>query len=449
MIDPVVFNTLRQFRAGVYECFGTRRDALFELLDAAIVVGLVPSLAHLSLTAVHRRGWGSLYEALASGRIDEPRLRELVGRLPLDDGQPIYALDTSIWPRDDAETSPARGFYFSPSRQSAGQPIVAGWSYAWLAQLSFTHDSWTAPLDVRRVAPIDDAHTVAAEQIRALIRRHTSARTKPLFVFDAGYDPETLARALGDLDGERVAVLVRLRSGRCFYAEPEQQPVTGRPRRHGRKFVCDDPSTWWMPTDEHTEEHAQYGQVRVRAWAGVHAKSQNHPARGSRRTKPVLPGTLVLVEVERLPRQTRIPKQLWLWWRGPGTPDLAILWRAYVHRFDLEHTYRFCKQTLNWTKPRVRHPEQADRWTWLVLLAYTQLRLARGAIEDRRLPWERPQRPSRRTLTPARVRQAFPQLLVVLNTPADAPKPCGRSPGRPPGRRSGPARRYPAIKKAA
>src|SRR2546430_13584256 len=29
---------------------------------------------------------------------------------------------------------------------------------------------------------------------------------------------------------------------------------------------------------------------------------------------------------------------------GPGTPDLAILWRAYVHRFDLEHTYRFCKQ---------------------------------------------------------------------------------------------------------
>lgn len=116
----------------------------------------------------------------------------------------------------------------------------------------------------------------------------------------------------------------------------------------------------------------------------------------------------MLVEVERLPRQTRIPKQLWLWWRGPGTPDLAVLWRAYVHRFDLEQTYRFCKQTLNWTTPRVRHPEQADRWTWLVLLAYTQLRLARRAIADRRLLWERPQRPHRRALTPARVRQAFP-----------------------------------------
>src|SRR5439155_18875642 len=124
-------------------------------------------------------------------------------------------------------------------------------------------------------------------------------------------------------------------------------------------------------------------------------------------------------------------------------------WRAYVRRFDLERAYRFLKQTLNWTTPRVRHPEQADRWTWLVLLAYTQLRLARRAIADVRLPWERPQRPHRAALTPARVRQAFPQLLASLDTPADAPKPCGRSPGRPPGRPSGPAPRYPGLKKAA
>jgi hypothetical protein len=449
MVNLVLFNTLRQFRVGVYQRFGSRRDALLELLDAAIVAGLVPSLAHLSLTAAHRRGWGSLYDALASGSLEAPRLRELVSRYPLDDGQPIYALDTSVWPRDDAETSPERGFYFSPSRQSAGQPIVAGWSYAWLAQVSFTHDSWTAPLDVRRVVPTDDAHTIAAEQIRALLERLPSDSPVPLCVFDAGYDPESLVRALGDLDGERIAVLVRLRSGRCFYADPDRQPRTGRPRRHGRKFACADPATWWSPTAEHTEEHVQYERVRVRAWAGVHAKTQHHPERGSRRTKPIVAGTLVLVEVERLPRQTRIPKQLWLWWRGPGAPDLAVLWRAYVHRFDLEHTDRVCKQTLNWTTPRVRHPEQADRWTWLVLLAYTQLRLARGAIEDRRLPWERPQRPNRRTLTPARVRQAFPHLLAALDTPADAPKPCGRSPGRPLGRRSGPARRCPAIKKAA
>jgi hypothetical protein len=304
---------------------------------------------------------------------------------------------------------------------------------------------------VRRVPPTGTAHAVAAAQIRDLVARQAADGPVPLCVFDAGYDPETLARELGDLDGERVAVLVRLRSGRCFYADPPSAAGAqrGRPRRHGAKLACADERTWWAPSTEHREQHAQYGHVRVRAWAGLHAKTQNHPAKGSRRTKPTVRGTLVLVEVERLARQTRIPKRLWLWWRSPGEPDLAILWRAYVHRFDLEHTYRFCKQTLNWTTPRVRHPQQADRWTWLVLLAYTQLRLARRAIADVRLPWERPQRPLRSALTPARVRQAFPQLLLTLDTPADPPKPCGRSPGRPLGARSGPARRCPALKKAA
>ena len=70
MVDPVTFNSLRRFRAGVYGAFGARRDALFDLLDAATVAGLVPSLADLSLTAVHRRRWGSLYDALAVGTMD-------------------------------------------------------------------------------------------------------------------------------------------------------------------------------------------------------------------------------------------------------------------------------------------------------------------------------------------------------------------------------------------
>jgi hypothetical protein len=127
-------------------------------------------------------------------------------------------------------------------------------------------------------------------------------------------------------------VLVRLRSDRCFYADPPPAvgAKVGRPRRHGQKFTCAEERTWWTPTSEHCEEHAQYGSVRVRAWAGVHTKTHNHPAKGSNRPKAVVRGTLVLVEVERLPRQTRIPKRLWLWWRGPGQPDLAVLWRAYA-----------------------------------------------------------------------------------------------------------------------
>jgi hypothetical protein len=263
-------------------------------------------------------------------------------------------------------------------------------------------------------------------------------------VFDAGYDSAQLTLDLAEADA---AVLVRLRADRCFYADPPPRPPgsTGRPRRHGAKFNCADPATWPVPTATHVATDDQYGTVTVACWAGLHPKQQRHPGHGSRGPRPIVRGTIVRVQVERVPAKTRPPKVLWLWWAGPGGLDLDLAWRAYVRRFDLEHTVRFCKQTLGWTTPRPRHPEQAERWTWLVVSAYAQLRLARDVVADRRLPWERP-RPQPR-LPPNRVRRGFPRLLCALGSPAAAPKPAGRSPGRPKGRYSGPAMRYPAIKK--
>jgi hypothetical protein len=435
---------LQHFRTELYACLGYRGDALFDLGDALLSGGPVLSPVHLSLEGAHRRGWGSLYAALARGEIDAEAVRDLLARHPLVAETRIYAVDVSVWPRCDAETSPDRGYYYHPSRHSAGQPIVAGWAYQWVAQLDLTRDSWTAPMDVRRVHPLESTNAVAAAQVVALAARLPGDGPVPLFVFDAGYDALQLALELGEA---RAAILVRLRRGRCFYAEAAPYAGLGRPRRHGRKFACDDATTWPEPSDERTEEDAQYGTVRVRAWAGLHTKPGQSRARPLRDPKPVLPGTLLLVEVSRLPGRTRKPQVLWLWWHGPGVPDLAVVWRAYVRRFDLEHTFRFVKQILNWTTPRVRHPQQADRWTWLVIAAYTALRLARPVVADRRLPWERPIPVA--TLTPYRARRAFAQLLATLGTPAAAPKPCGRSPGRPQGRRSGPAPRHPALKKAA
>ena len=442
------FDTLHAFRGSLYRCFDRRADALFELDDAVLTAGVVPSPVHLSLEPSYRRGWGSLYAALNRGRIDEEALRGLLARHPLaGDKPPVYAVDVSVWARCDAESSPERGYYYHPSRHSAGQPIVAGWAYQFIAQLGFARESWTAPVDLRRVRPAENANVVAAEQVKALLGRLPAEETTPLFVLDAGYDPVQLQQGL---KGRPAQILVRLRAGRCFYADPVGPPArTGRPRRHGRKMDTKDPDTWPEPTTQHACEDAGYGAVRVRAWAGLHPKVQAHADRGSRGPTPIVRGTLVLVEVERLPRgeRRREPRVLWLWWHGPDEPDLDLLWRAYARRFDLEHTFRFLKQTLGWSTPRLRHPEQAERWTWVVLAAYTQLRLARPCVADRRLPWERRYAPDQ--LTPLRVRRGVLALLPELGTPAKPPKPCGRSPGRPKGRLSGRAKRYPALKKAA
>jgi hypothetical protein len=44
------------------------------------------------------------------------------------------------------------------------------------------------------------------------------------------------------------------------------------------------------------------------------------------------------------------------------------------------------KQTLGWTAPKIRDPAAGDRWTWLVIVAHTQLRLARSLTRDLRRP---------------------------------------------------------------
>ena len=309
---------------------------------------------------------------------------------------PVYAVDTSVWPRCDAECSPERGYYYHPSRHSAGQPIVAGWAYQFVAQLNFVRESWTAPVDVQRLRPAQDANVVATEQVSSLLYTAPTREgppLRPLFVFDAGYDPVKVQQGL---EGCPCQILLRLRAGRRFYGDPglcDPPEHIGRPRRHGPKMKCSEPSTWPEPSAEHRCEDAGYGSVRVRAWAEMHPKVSNHAGKGTRGPLPIVVGTLILVEVERLPRgeRRREPRVLWLWWHGPEgmAPDLDLLWRAYVRRFDLEHTFRFLKQSMGWRTPRVRHPEQADRWTWLVLAAFTQLRLARAHVADLRLPWER------------------------------------------------------------
>ncbi len=428
----------------MYQLFTRRRDALFDLTDALVSTGPTLSPAHLSLAPSFQRGWGSVYDALFDGQVDGQDVERVLAQHPLEAGEPIDAVDASVRARCDAETSPERALYHHPSRHSAGQPIGAGWAYHWIAQVSFAPDSWTSPRTIRRLKPGENINHVAVEQIKERLQGYPEEAPLPIFVFDAGYEPGQLALAWDSL---RAAALTRLRSGRCFSADPSEGAPTERPPRHGHKFACADPTTWPEPDQEDATEDTHYGHVRVRAWHQLQAIPQNHSKRGTCGPRPLMRGTLILVEVAQLPKHTRVPKQLWLWWHAPELPPLSLVWRAYVARFMLEHTFRFVKPVFKWTLPRVRHPEQADRWTWLVVLASTQLRLARPLVADHRLPWEKPLAEGK--LTPSRVRRAFPSLLRHLPVLAHLPKPCGRSPGRPKGRLSGPATRYPAVKKAA
>ncbi|MGH9261182.1 MAG: NF041680 family putative transposase, partial [Acidimicrobiales bacterium] len=415
----------------LYRCLTGWGDALFELCDAVLCApGPLHSVPSLSLEPEFRRSHGSVYKALANGGIDTDGLRAaLVDRRPAD-WPAVFAVDASTWDRCDAETSPERGFYYSASKHSAGQPIVAGWSFQWICQLCLAPDSWTAPLDVRRISPTEDTTNATVDQIRRLIDHLGGDGDVPLFVFDAGYDPIAIAHDLAD---DRAQILCRIRDDRVFYADPPARPYRppgtgGRPPRHGRRMKCSQPPTWPKPSDHLVTTDTRYGTVTVTAWHDMHPRLAGRGRWAGCDVPPIVKGSVIRVAVEHLPKQTaRNNKTLWLFWSGPDVPDLDLCWRAYLRRFDIEHTFRFAKNTLGWTSPSLCTPQRAERWTWLVVAMLTQLRLARGHIEDLRLPWERPRDPHQ--LTPARTRRGFRRLRAIIGTPASPPKHTQPGPG--------------------
>jgi hypothetical protein len=441
---------LAGFRAGWYGCLGRWADTLFELADAVLCAdGPVSSLPRLSLEPVMGRGHGSGYAALAQGQADEERLGVLLAGFCPAGWPAVFAVDATTWPRADAETSPGRGLCYHPSGHTGGTPVVPGWCWQLVCQLNADRDSWTWPVSCRRIDPGQDAATVTVGQVREVAARLGRGGPVPLFVFDAGssYDPATLTYQLA---GDRVQVLARLRSNRVFYRDPPPRAAgaVGRPRRHGPAFDLKDEATWGAPDARYQGNDPVYGTVTVRAWAGLHPQLRRGTrwARGA--PAPIVRGWVIRAGVTGLPKPAaKASKRLWLWWSGPAgtTPDLALCWRAYVHRFDIEHTIRFAKHTLGWVTPALRHPAQAGRWTAITMAAYAQLVLARPLAADARLPWERPRPPAR--LTPGRVRRDFSRIRAGLPPVTRPRKTCRPGPGRPQGATSPPATRYPVIRK--
>nr|WP_223243597.1 NF041680 family putative transposase [Streptomyces sp. CBMA123] len=449
------FAEASRFRGDFYACLTGRRDVLFELADALLCAdGPVTSPVDLTLVAEHRRGHGALYDALNRGRLDVVRLRRTLAALSQPkaaDDRLVLAVDVSNWLRPDAECSADRLFCHTFGRDQ--HLMIPGWPYSFVAALEAGRTSWCQLLDAVRLGPEDDVAEVTAVQVRRVVEDLITAgrwhKGDPdiLVVFDAGYDAPRMAYLLDRLP---VEVLGRMRSDRVMRRPTPTQleysrayPRGGRPPKHGKEFRFAKPETWGEPHTATVQVTDRYGTARAMAWDRLHPRLTTRSAWIDHDGElPIIEGTLIRLEVDRLTGGGD-PLPLWLWSSATGLTgaDIDLRWQAFLRRFDLEHTFRMIKQTLGWTRPKLRTPAAADRWTWLIIVAHTQLRLARPLAEDVRRPWERPMEPNR--LTPARVRRGFRNLRPALHCPARAPKPSRPGPGRPLGSKNQrPATRY-------
>jgi hypothetical protein len=444
--DGAALGVLAEFRRELYWSLTRRRDALFELADAvACLPGRVTDLARLSLAPEFRRGHGALYDALNAGRAGFARLRRALAGLALPgwpDGRIRLAVDVSAWLRPDAQASPGRLFCHVHGRgKNAGQ-VVPGWPYSFVAALGPGSSSWTLPLDAVRLGPGDDECQVTAVQLREVVARLEAAGhwadgdPAIIIVMDAGYNAARLAHLLAGLP---VVLVARVRADRVFYrpAPPKAPGLAGRRPRHGAPVKCADPVTWHGAAVEQEVPQPRHGPVRAAAWQRMHPMVHRHTGGfqdwPGDRELPVIEGTLIRLSATSRAAGCPPVQPMWLWASVPAAGDamVAVLWQAYLRRFDLEHTFRFLKQQLGWTRPLLRDPAAADRWTWLVIAAYAQLYLARGLAAVTRLPWQRPQPGT--AMTPGRVRAGFRRARDAAGSPASTAKPGKPGPGRPKG----------------
>jgi DDE superfamily endonuclease len=422
--------TVRDFRHDIYDCFLRAKDALFNTVDALMTETQATLFPDLSQSLWFERKWPSLYEAFEDGRIDEKRLREVLVRyLPRPDaGKWLWiGIDASNIARPAAVTSADRTAQHVHNLPEGKQSITFGWQFSTVVALADPVSSWTYLLDQQRVTSQTTAIEVAEKQLRQLVPHLPK---QAIVVLDRGYDANWLwcrCSALG------IGVLGRLKSHRCFYrVAPPPTGKKGAPRKDGAKLQPKDPTTHGTPDGTWSGIDNKGRSVHVTCWKRMHVKDARW-----------LEVTVLRVVRPHATNKERDPRVSWFVWIGDQEADVLQIALGYVLRFGQEHGYRFDKQALLWEQPRLRTPEQFERWTHIVALAHNHLVLARDLVEPELRPWENKQRQP----SPQQVRRGMHKLLARLGTPARPPHPRGKSKGRSMGATIKKAERFPVIRK--
>jgi len=417
-------------RHQIRQCFARSGDALFELADALTCESTARSLPELSLSPAFRRKWPSVYEALEDGRIESQRWSEVWTEtlLAQREGRVWVSIDSTSIARPEAESSPDRGMIYVSNLPHASKPVSVGWQFSTVMLLPNQRSSWGAILSQQRIASAQTAVGVAISQLEYL---------RPLLpegvrvLADRWYPTGPFLLACQRL---QIEALMRLKRNRKLYraAPPARTGKRGAPCKDGALFQASKPETWGEPDQQWQGTDEQGKPIQVAAWHHLHFRQARE-----------IEVVVYRVLRERAKGTKRDPAESWFCWIGPTPLPPCEVVSTYRYRFSHEHTYRFLKQDLFWTKVHVHTPEQFERWSLIVATAMNQLVLARELGQASFRPWERRQE----AVTPRQVRRCMPAILAQLGTPAKEPKTRGKSPGRAKGTRVAKAERYPVLRK--
>ena len=442
-----------------FTLFSPRRaDALLDLVDSLAGNTRFDSPVKVSLSPLFPRGYSSLYDAVAgfveasapaAGEGERAHRRQELSRLVAAQLHPpesrpflLLATDVTPAPRPFAKRLADRSVVYAPNPTLGNKPIAVGHSYSALVALPEQADRhaspWVVPLSIERVASDTTGTATGAEQLHALLTDDSLpfGRDLTVNVADSAYSAVSYLGHWGETDN--LLIVTRLPGNRTVYRPPPPPTVApgkGHPPWYGERFALSDPGTWSPPEDTLTvTTTTAKGRVLI-----AHLEVWYELKLRGKRTIPMhrYPFTLIRATVTDQAGRAVFQRAQWLIVFGQRRREITArqAWGAYRQRYDMEHFFRFGKQRLllaSYQTPVVEHEES---WWQLASLAYVQLWLARPLAQVLPNPWERYARPSPTAspLSPALVQRDFERIIRQFGTPAQPPKPRGKSPGRRPG----------------
>ena len=431
-----------------------------DLVDALSSNTTAKTAVELSLNPHFRRHYTALNKAVGVGAVPDQKLAGLACQVigaPTQRKFHLLATDVTSAPRPFADTLPDRGFVYQPNTIKGNKPIVIGHQYsfwAWLPEATQPKSgNWVAPLSMKRVASQENKESVGAKQLGDLLadKDLPFGEAFCVEVADSAYSKSNYLSA--NRKHLNLVTIARARGTRTFYRQPapEEQPAEkGHPTWYGAPFRLKESETWGDPEQvaettfvSHKKIHYR---VEIQAWHNLIMRGKkDSPMRQ-------YPFTLVKIRWYNQKGEALFQKPLWLIVMGDRRMELSLLdiYAAYLQRYDLEHFFRFGKQKLLLDKFQTPDDKHEEHWWRLVTLAYLQLWVAKGMASNLPRPWEQYlPAPVDKQPTPAMVLRDMSRIIRQIGTPAPAPKPRGKSPGRRQGIKLTPRTRQPVMKKAS
>src|SRR5258708_17819874 len=307
-------NTLKEFRHGMYNCFGNAKDALFNLVDALSSEAGASSFPELSFSPFFERTWASLYEALEDGQIDAERLRKVFvdcAQLPQAGEIVFLGVDTSNLYRPEAETAADRTLVPLANLPKHTHAASPGWVMSHVVLLPTQAGQGTFVLDTARVRSTELATEVAARQLRAVVALLVERLLHPIILGDRWYACAPFLVRLADVEA---ASLLRVKRNRVFY-RPAPARLAGQlraSRKDGDRFPCQDESSHGDPDETWEGLDAKGARIEVRCWNHLHL-----------RTARWVEGSVIQTIRHGASAKARDPKISWFVWVGDRASPVA------------------------------------------------------------------------------------------------------------------------------